>query len=166
MTGRTHAAARQPRGMTVLAGLLALGLAACTDPDFYDTGVPVTSGTKAEEEVPLGALTAAEVRLYLRDSTLIHRTDDETWSIYVSEDGSLRGIVETNAAESASTQASGSWEVTEDGLFCRQWSGRWDPDDTGCASITRTGEVYAFTPVEPGGRAYRRLRKPGNTKGL
>ncbi|MGF1446058.1 MAG: hypothetical protein ACFBRM_07630 [Pikeienuella sp.] len=149
-----------------LAGLLLLGaLAACEDGDFYDDAPPPNSGGLQIAEMP--RLTAAQVRIFLSDSTLVHRDKERVWTVYVDPTGELRGLSETRSNEPGTVQGRGSWTVLGDGRVCREWQGVWDTQDTGCAFVRQQGDVYMFHPVEdPDGRALARRREPGNPRGL
>ncbi len=155
------AAARAP--WVAVAALLAL--AACSDPDFYDDAPPPNSGGLRIEELP--ALSAAEVRIFLEDSTLVHRDDERTWYVYVDPAGELRGLSETRSATPGTVRARGEWEVLEDGRVCRTWAGVWDTLDQGCGYVRQQGNVYLFTPEDnPEASALQRRREAGNPRGL
>lgn len=143
---------------------LAALLAGCADPDFYDEGVPVSGGPSVTE---IPSLSASEARIFLSDSTLVHRDDDRRWTVYVDPLGELRGLSETTGATAGTVRARGSWQVLSDGRVCVEWERGWDGRDSGCSFVRQEGSVYAFTPVEaPNDTPLRRLREPGNPRGL
>lgn len=152
-------------GPATLMLLIALAVAGCTDPDFYDDAPPPNSGGLKLDEVP--ALSSAEVRIYLSDSTLVHRDSDRTWTVYVDPTGELRGLSESRGATPATVRARGRWEIMEDGRICRKWDGTWDTLDIGCAWVRQNGENYLFQPEGSADIAKLvRRREPGNKRGL
>ncbi len=147
------------------AATLALALAGCTDRDFYDDAPPPNSGGPEVSAVP--HLTSAEVEIFLSGSTLTHRDDQRTWTVYVDPTGELRGIAETLGPNTALVRARGTWTVLGDGRVCREWTEGWDARDSGCAFVRREGDVYSFAPVEaPEADPLRRRREAGNPRGL
>jgi hypothetical protein len=117
-----------------------------------------------ERDIP--PLTAAEVRAFLGDATLMHEGDQRIWHVYLREDGALLGhseVKETGGVE----RARGSWEVRPDGRICRQWQGDWAGGRTGCAHVYRYGRDYVLVP-EGAARedGLRRTRLAGNPLSL
>ena len=43
--------------------------------------------------------------------------------------------------------ASGSWEITPDGLYCRTWNNEWGAGKRGCFKATRDGDEIVFDHV-------------------
>ncbi len=151
--------------MRLAAILLAATLVGCTDQDFYDDAPPPNSGgPKIEEGL---YLSSAEVQIYLSDSTLTHRDDERTWTVYIDPTGELRGIAETLGPNTALVRARGNWTVLGDGRVCREWNEGWDTRDAGCGFVRQEGNIYNFVPVEePDATPLRRRREPGNPRGL
>jgi|SRR6056297_684792 len=141
----------------------ALGLSACNGP--VSPTEPVAAGGDVVSR-PVPALSAAEVRLFLRDSTLSHRGEARIWHVYLGEDGSMIGFsrdLETKATE----RTTGRWFVLEDGQFCREWSNDWGGGAFDCAAVYRYQNDYAFVPAGSGEETQlRRTRRPGNAENL
>ncbi len=153
------------RALRIAAASAALlGLAACEDPDFYDDAPPPNSRGLEPGEVP--HLTAAEARIYLTDSTLVHRDDDRTWTVYVDPTGELRGLSESRGPDGGAIRARGEWRIEPDGLVCRVWEGVWHTEDEGCAYVRQQGQNYLFAPVESPDDPLVRRREAGNPRGL
>jgi len=43
--------------------------------------------------------------------------------------------------------ASGIWEVSADGLYCRTWHNEWGAGKRGCFRVSRSGETLVFDHV-------------------
>jgi len=157
---------RSGRSSMVLALLGLAVLSGCAD-DIGPGGDPLSRDSDIVER---GAppLTAAEVRAYLRDTTLSFEGEERVWHAYLREDGSMTGI-SIGKKDRSSERANGTWEVRPDGLFCRRWDNDWSRGATGCAEVYRYGREYLFVH-KSGGQGeqteYRRTRAPGNTQGL
>jgi len=143
--------------------LAALGLAGCSE---IGEPEPVAEGTDIVDR-GVSALTAAEVEIYLRNSTLSHAGETRDWHVYLAEDGTLRGVGLGREDRSRET-ARGVWRVTPDGLICRQWDGDWGGGLAGCARVYRYGDEYVFVADGAEGEAQevRRTRRPGNVQKL
>ncbi|MEM9043089.1 MAG: hypothetical protein AAGC81_00220 [Pseudomonadota bacterium] len=125
-------------------------------PDLVDRGVP--------------ALTAKEIEIFLRDSTLMHEGETRVWVVYVGETGELRGL-STDKETQGIEKAKGSWEIRPDGHMCREWDTDWGGGTRGCAKVYRYGKNYLFvaegeTVEQQEGREILRLRFPGNPQNL
>ncbi|MEL6769043.1 MAG: hypothetical protein AAFP17_17830 [Pseudomonadota bacterium] len=153
--------------MLTLALLGALALTGCKLPAVVDSeaasslpeGAPITETTRL-------ALSGTEIEIYLRDSTLSHRSEDLRWHVYVGADGSLTGLA--RARDGSQVQrARGRWEVSPEGLLCRQWEGDWGGGLSGCATVFQYGNEYAFVPqgADPE-EQIRRRRTPGDSEGI
>lgn len=148
-----------PRNL-LAAAALAAALSACkTGPDILQSNDITT------EAIP--PMTAAEVRIYLQNSTLQHEGDERVWHVFLTEDGRLIGhsqVKETGAVE----RATGAWEVLSDGQICRQWDSHWGGGDQGCGYVRRERDVYIFTGQDADGGevSVRRTRLAGNPMNL
>ncbi|MEM8792961.1 MAG: hypothetical protein AAGE80_15180 [Pseudomonadota bacterium] len=126
-------------------------------PDLVDRGVP--------------PLTAKEIEIFLRDSTLMHEGEKRVWVVYISETGELRGL-STDKATQGIERAKGSWEIRPDGHICREWDTDWGGGTRGCAKVYRYGKNYLFVgegstvEEEREGESTLRLRFPGNPQNL
>ena len=144
---------------------LVVGMSAC-NPRIGDSE-PLTKGADLVDR-GTAPLTAAEVEIFLRDSTLRHQGEKRIWHVYLAEDGRLVGHSrdpETEAVE----RARGTWEVKPDGQICRQWAGDWGGGTSGCAKVYRYGDDYVFAVESAeGGKTeeIRRTRLPGNPLSL
>lgn len=145
----------------------ALGLVACDKRGGEDVGRPDRTPT-APDLVDRGIppLTAAEITIYLRNSTLTHEGSSRVWFTYFREDGTLLGyseVPETGGTE----RAQGVWQTTEDNQICGQWQNDWSGGEFRCAEVFKYGDDYVFAPPEgsPGGEV-RQRRIPGNPKKL
>jgi hypothetical protein len=152
-------------GMAMLAALTAAPTG-CDTPNVGESP-PVAQGRDLVSR-DVSPLTAAEVRAFLQNSTLVHKGSERIWYVYLREDGSLSGrseIIDSGGIE----DSFGTWEVFEDGRICRQWSGDWAGGGRGCAAVFRYGDEYLFVNADPGDgeeREIRRTRLPGNPKRL
>ncbi|MEM1344160.1 MAG: hypothetical protein AAGI34_06215 [Pseudomonadota bacterium] len=145
------------RCLALMATLPLLG--ACEQP---------REGPPTSEELGVPPLSAAEARIFLRDATLTFETEERTRYLYLREDGSMSGR-SVDPKTKGADQASGFWQVDEDGLLCREWSNGWERGASGCAKVYRFGDNYLFVH-ESGGLGeeteYRGKREAGNTEGL
>lgn len=145
----------------LLAGSVATGCSdGIEDPNPAATGADIVArGTDP--------LTAAEIRIYLRDSTLTHTGETRDWHVYLAPEGALFGLG-VNREDRSEVRATGRWTVVEDGLLCREWDNDWGGGIAGCARVYRYGEDYVFVArsaaegEEP--REIRRTRRAGNTR--
>ena len=148
----------------------ALALAACASDSVEDPN-PVATDS---DIVSRGAdpLTAAEIRLYLRDSTLTHVGETRDWHVYLSPDGQLSGVG-IGRDDEGRLRSRGTWTAVSDGadgLICRRWDSDWGGGLEGCATVYKYGDDYVF--VQRGGpegeppREIRRTRRPGNPERL
>lgn len=65
--------------------------------------------------------------------------------------------------------ASGVWEISADGLYCRTWGNQWGAGRRGCFRVSRGGELLVFDHVSgSGGDAARYVYRllPGNPQRL
>ena len=102
--------------------------------------------TREEDELP--SLSAAEVRIFLSDSTLSHQGESRRWHVYLREDGSMTGISTALKTRDRYEQRHGRWFVLEDGQICREWDSDWGGGEIGCANVTREGSVYTFVSTD------------------
>jgi len=145
------------------AMLTSLALAGCDTTRVGDPE-PVTQGSDlVDRGTP--PMTAAEVRIYLSDSTLEHEGDTRIWHVYLGADGVLRGT-STDKETGGIERARGTWEVTPAGQICRQWENDWAAGLAGCATVYRFRQEYLFVPVTEGVEEFRRTRLPGNPMNL
>ncbi|MGF1501667.1 MAG: hypothetical protein ACFBSD_07595 [Paracoccaceae bacterium] len=151
---RAHLTTRRGAGWLTVACVVA----ACTGSND-STPVPI-------EERTTSPLTAAEARIFLRDSTLSQAGEDMVRHVYLRDDGSMTGLA-INPKDKGRLRVEGRWIVAEDGRFCPVWDGPWIEGATGCAMVFRYGDdyVFAFTegeePVD-----IRRTRVAGNAQKL
>lgn len=144
------------------AALALLAVAACTD-DVADPNPAVIDKDIVDQGTQ--ALSAAEIRIFLRNSTLTHQGETRDWHVYLSEDGRLGGVGISREDESRVT-ARGEWTVVEPDVICRQWYNEWGGGREGCARVFKYGDEYVFiergTPEGEEPDELRRLRRPGN----
>ena len=144
----------RPGTARLTAALAALVLAGCAGDD------PLGGGS---DEAPEGtALTAPQIRLFLRDSTLTRPGEDRTVHLYLRPDGVLHGAAVAAESE-AREEVGGSWTVIDGGLLCRDWNAEWSGGAGGCARVYRYGEIYLLAPRD-GAQGRRWKRSPGNTQ--
>jgi hypothetical protein len=149
----------QPSSLRRITALLAaILLAACQSPPTPGPGVS------------LEALTAADLRHSLIGNTL-SRSGGSLWRRWDyagvhHDDGTMTGRVSWPDGEEIAT---GVWETSPDGLYCRAWGNRWGAGQRGCFQVSRGDGVLVFHHVS-GSRGdaeryvYRLL--PGNLHGL
>ena len=151
--------------LTIILGVL--GLAACDRRGGDDVGRPDPTPS-APDLVDRGIppLTAAEIRIYLRDSTLVHEGSSRVWFTYFRDDGSVSGYSEV-PDNGGVEQARGTWQTTDDNQICGLWENDWSGGEFRCAEVFKYGDDYVFAPP-PGseGKEVRRRRIPGNPKNL
>lgn len=147
-------------------GLLvaALVLGGCVDKNFYDE--PEVAAGSAGGAKGVATLSAAETRAFLGGSTLVHEAENRRWVVYLRTDGTMAGVARPIGARDILQSANGVWEVTEDGTFCREWTGPWVEGDSGCATVRRDRDDYVFDPVGEQGATLRRTRLAGNPLSL
>jgi len=145
---------------------LSLGLAGCDVPPGGDSNAVGEGDALAERDIP--PLKAAQIRIYLGDSTLRNHGEERLWHVYLGPDGLLSGQarhLETGGVESAR----GRWYVEPDGRICGQWQGDWSGGVQGCAQVFRYGEDYLFVSRAAQGEDVtetRHTRLPGNPQNL
>ena len=79
-------------------------------------------------------MSASELRVLLSGNTASGRTaEGSNYSVYYRSDGVMSGFAHSQH------YYLGSWEVTDDGKFCRQWT-KWQQGSRDCFDIYRAGE--------------------------
>lgn len=63
-------------------------------------------------------------------------------------DGAITGRISWSGGEEVAT---GVWEISPDGLYCRTWSNRWGGGQRGCFRVARGGEILVFDHVSGSG---------------
>lgn len=156
-------------GLAALAA--AFGLTACAPDAGQRTTKDPDPISESADIVDRGVppLTGAEIAAYFKNSTLVHRGETRLWEVYLDEDGAMRGRSTVLKQEGGRETAFGSWEATDDGLFCRQWSNDWAGGERHCAEVFQRGNDYLF--VERGGSPdgeleTKRTRRAGNPENL
>ena len=117
--------------------------------------------------IPLGP---AEIRGALVANTLYREGGDwwQSWEYagFHRDDGTMIGRAWwPGGAETAV----GTWEISQDGLYCRTWNNHWGDGAYGCFRVERSGDTLIFAQTEnaPGNtETYRYQHKPGNPFGL
>lgn len=61
-----------------------------------------------------------------------------------SRDGTMSAVVLAGAKRE---DATGSWHVTGDDLYCRTWNNDWAEGREGCFRVTRSGDALTFDHV-------------------
>ena len=151
-----------PRIMVL--GFALLALAACADgyKDEFKDPNPVAKDTDVVDR-GIPSLSAAEIKVYLSNSTLSHQGNKRKWHIYLGDDGTLRGLSETE--DGGKERARGTWKATPEGLICRQWDNDWGGGQNGCAKVYQYGNEYVFAATDAtksGQKEFRRTREPGD----
>ncbi|MEM6680114.1 MAG: hypothetical protein AAF675_19810 [Pseudomonadota bacterium] len=137
-------------------------LGGCLETAVKDTGqsdLPLGNAPTTDLYQPLNS---TQVELFLRDSTLSHRSDEVRWHVYVGADGSLTGVARDRANKTLN-RTRGRWDVDAEGVLCRQWDSNWGGGETGCAQVYQRGDSYVFVP--PGStpsQGIERRRSPGD----
>ncbi|MBK0400674.1 hypothetical protein H0I76_15860 [Limibaculum sp. M0105] len=152
-------------GAAVLAAAM---LAGCTTSDLTpEEDRIVQSADVVSRGTP--PLTAAEISIYLTDSTLSHVGEKRLWHVYIGPDGGLYGLAKSQ--DGATERNRGQWSVRDNGtgggLLCRQWERDWGSGMMGCATVYRFGNEYVFIPegvVEKPEDGIRRTRSPGDSQ--
>ena len=96
----------------------------------------------------LQALTAAELHDTLVGNTLI-RSGGPFWRRwdYAGRhrgDGTMTGRVSWSGGQE---RATGVWDISPDGLYCRTWSNEWSAGRRGCFRGSRDGDILIFDHV-------------------
>lgn len=141
--------------MALLAAIL---LAACQSPSAPAPGAP------------LKELTPAELRGTLLGHSLA-RSGGPFWRHWDyaarhRDDGTMTGRVSWSGGDEVAT---GVWELSADGLYCRAWDNQWGAGQRGCFRVSRGGEILIFDHVSgSAGDAERYVYRllPGNPQGL
>ena len=154
------------RSLPALAMLVAtLGLGACSG----DATLSSPFGEDGPDTAGTDPLTAAQIRLFLQDSTLTEAGEERDRHIYLAPDGRLFGAA-VGRRDRSRREVRGTWTVIEDGLLCRDWQTDWAGDRPGCDRVYRFGDAYLFVSRNTGGneqrREIRRTRRPGNVQKL
>lgn len=121
----------------LLAALAAAaGLAAC-----QTTGSD--GGSDSAPEIQAAPLSAAEVQIYLAESTLIQTQDDSISRIYLAKDTTMRGLAKGKGG--ATERAQGFWAVTPEGQLCLEWGTAWS-GQAGCVTVYQFGDKFVLLP--------------------
>lgn len=150
--------------------LLAAMLAGCETADLTPPEQKIV--TSNDQIVSRGPrpLTAAEIRIYLANSTLSHVDGDRTWHVYLLQDGEMIG--QSTTKDGAIERNRGTWSVRsegESGLICRQWEQDWGGGRSGCAKVYQYGNEFEFAPegaADGVSDGIRRTRTPGDSYGV
>ncbi|MEO1776217.1 MAG: hypothetical protein AAFS07_14820 [Pseudomonadota bacterium] len=82
-------------------------------------------------------LTGPEVSALVSGNTLSTKGDGWTHDTFIDASGRLTGRAVWNGG---SETADGVWEVTEDGLYCRDWENDWAGGGYGCSRVYPAGD--------------------------
>jgi Beta-lactamase len=134
-------------------GITAFRLA---DGDHFDVSTMVLAG-EAIHPFPC-PLTAGELRSELAGHTLYAGLVN----LFLAEDGVLYGTY-TSEPDGGKERDIGRWHIVSDRYFCWQWHA-WDGRREGCATMSREGETFIFSPKDRfETEVFRRV--PGNPEG-
>ena len=143
----------------LLAALLTAALlTACQSPPAPDPSVslPPLTGTDFRDTLINNTLSRSGGPLWRRwEYTGVHRGN-----------GTMTGRVSWVGGEEVAT---GVWEVSPDGFYCRTWGNKWGAGQRGCFRVSRDGETLVFDHVSgPRGDADRYVYHllPGNPHGV
>ncbi|MEL6266246.1 MAG: hypothetical protein AAFR52_11475 [Pseudomonadota bacterium] len=104
-------------------------------------GVALLAGCQTTEEklVEGGAqpLTADEVAALVVGNTLYTASDRWRHHSYYAPDGTAAGRTTWDGGEES---ASAVWEISEDGLWCRDWDNDWGGGEHGCQAVYPAGD--------------------------
>lgn len=149
-------------------GLLAALLAAAGLVAGCESGVRTATESPldeyvAPEEQDVPALTAPQVQLFLRDSTLARIDEGREVYLYHAEDGTLIGQAQTEAG--GEVVARGTWGVDDAGRLCHGWpTAAWEATSEACFEVYRYDDDYVLLPE--GGEPKRYLRAAGDVETL
>ena len=123
------------KNLILLGGVIA-ALSACeTTPDRR---------TVAKNEIEASGqspMTAEQIKTALVGNTEYSKGVDEgtpwEWTGYHREDGTMSGRSWWEGGKESDT---GTWEVTEDNLYCRKWDKHWGKAQRGCYKMYRLAE--------------------------
>ncbi len=149
---------KRPSPLSIVLAIALLALTGCQSPAVPDIAASA------------GPFDGGELRETLLGHTL-SRTGGPLWRRWDyagvhRADGTITGRVSWSGGEEV---ASGVWDISPEGLYCRAWNNDWGDGRRGCFQVRRSGDVLVFDHVS-GSRgdadsyAYRLL--PGNPHGL
>ena len=119
---------------------------------FLLTGV-MLAGCKTTEqaflEKGLNPLTGEEIRALVTGNTLSGEHMGGAYAIYFPGDGKMEGKVWWDEGTDSDH---GTWEVTADNQYCRQWQVKWGNLERKCVRFYREGDKIHW--VDTDGRAY------------
>lgn len=111
-------------------------------------------------------LSADEIRKLFSGVTIRREGGGWVWYGYYAPDGSLRGRAEWTGGGQTGT---GHWEISEDGLLCREWDNNWGGGGYGCSRIYRYGDQIIQVHARGSAGRFRKSRLTllqGNPQGL
>jgi len=102
--------------------------------------------------VSLQPLTTTELRDTLINNTL-SRSGGLFWRRWEYAgvhrgNGTMTGRVSWSGGKEVAT---GVWEVSPEGLYCRTWGNKWGAGQRGCFRVSRDGEALVFDHVSGSG---------------
>ena len=86
-------------------------------------------------------LTADELRTTLPGNSVYERGDTWEYTGYLRSDGTLFGRSWWDGGEETAT---GKWEITDEGLYCRDWDNDWGGGGYGCLRMYRDGDKIVY----------------------
>ncbi|MEM7671342.1 MAG: hypothetical protein AAF317_19830, partial [Pseudomonadota bacterium] len=85
--------------------------------------------------------TAAETTELMTDSTFRIDGDGWIWHGFFADDGTMRG---KTVWDDGDKSGAGTWEVSADGMFCRDWDNDWGGGEYGCAALYREDDKITY----------------------
>jgi len=93
-------------------------------------------------------LTASEVKALFSNATDSHGTSKHEAKVYYSADGKIQGKVKGSWGEDSDE---GEWRVSEDGLLCTKYLGKWSKFGENCASVYPGKADSEYTLIQVSG---------------
>jgi hypothetical protein len=59
-------------------------------------------------------------------------------------DGTMTGTIRWSKGSEVTR---GTWDISDEGLHCRQWDNQWGDGEIGCFRVRRNGQSLVFTHV-------------------
>lgn len=129
-----------------------------------------TGWPRVASNAMLQTVEAGDLRELLADNTLYRRGRRVAGAWHYAglqrADGTILARIWWAGGEE---RASGRWEVTDRGIYCRIWDNHWGGGERGCFRVSRSGDTLVFDHVS-GSRGdadrYAYQLQAGNSHGL
>ena len=105
-------------------------------------GCASTSDEMAEKGI--APMTADQLEATFPGNTAYIKGSGWEWAGYYADDGTIRGRSWWSGGEETATA---SYEITDDGLICRDWDNNWGSGGYGCSRYYQDGDKIVYDAV-------------------